>query len=213
MSVRSKLLQPSSNLCWYACICWDGKASCTSFKPTQSSRVDGWVLQQMEMWGNQIQLLLDLWLCIPATVDSHLLVVGEECVSQMAHTLVKLQDVMVCFCPLSDLPVVLVSNLYTANTCPQLSDPENGNVRQPNPALVGSVAVYTCNRGFNLVGSRTRVCQSDLGYSSTAPTCERMCIDIEKSLVVSYKPIHSYHLWAVEWSSQWECEAAKSSSR
>ena len=120
--------------------------------------------------------------------------------------------------------MVLVSNLYTANTCAQLSDPVNGNVRQPNPAPVGSVAVYTCNRGFNLVGSRIRVCQSDLSYSSQAPTCVGMCIEIEKTLILFIKPTQSLaSSWVIQsmgtWGSQvqqllvlWQCILAREDS-
>ena len=56
--------------------------------------------------------------------------------------------------------------------CRQLQDPENGAVTQRRLPFVGSVAVYTCNNGFELNGNSRRVCQSNGRYSGEAPVCE-----------------------------------------
>ena len=103
---------------------------------------------------------------------------------------------------------------YTAITCGQLSDPENGNVRQRRPAIVGSVALYVCNSGFRLDGQRTRVCQSDGSYSGQAPTCVGMFIvnKINVEYLNHNLPLYSQHLCTTKRSSEWECEAAKSSN-
>ena len=37
--------------------------------------------------------------------------------------------------------------------------------------LVGSTVTYTCDRGYDLVGTIFRVCQSDGTWSDSAPTC------------------------------------------
>lgn len=37
----------------------------------------------------------------------------------------------------------------------------------------GSVAVYRCSPGFELVGDRRRVCGQDGRFSSSAPICQR----------------------------------------
>ena len=58
-----------------------------------------------------------------------------------------------------------------AIVCDQLSDPNNGQVAQPNPAVVGSEAVYTCNSGFELNGVSRQVCQADGTYSQQPPVC------------------------------------------
>ena len=55
--------------------------------------------------------------------------------------------------------------------CDQLDDIKNGDVAQHNPALVGSVAVYTCNKGFKLVGPSRRVCLRDGSYTDREPLC------------------------------------------
>lgn len=69
--------------------------------------------------------------------------------------------------PLMLSPITLLSAIL----CGELSDPENGNVVQARPPIVGSVATYTCKRGFILVGSSVRVCQLGGTYSDQAPTC------------------------------------------
>ena len=46
----------------------------------------------------------------------------------------------------------VVISYFAAIVCDQLSNPENGQVTQPNPAVVGSEATYTCNSGFELNG-------------------------------------------------------------
>ena len=37
---------------------------------------------------------------------------------------------------------------------------------------VGTVALHSCDTGYNLNGGSTRTCQSDLTWSGSAPTCE-----------------------------------------
>ena len=74
---------------------------------------------------------------------------------------------------LSMLITLMVRVVYSAAiVCDQLSDPENGEVSQPDPAIVGSEAVYTCDHGFELDGVSKRVCQNDGTYSEQPPVCE-----------------------------------------
>ena len=56
--------------------------------------------------------------------------------------------------------------------CGGLSDPSNGQVSISDNTVGGS-ATYTCNSGYNLVGSETRFCQNDGSWSGDAPVCER----------------------------------------
>ena len=59
--------------------------------------------------------------------------------------------------------------------CPTLSDPENGHV-MVNTHTVGSVAYYTCNNGFTLIGTSMRTCvQNGLTgqWMSEGPICLR----------------------------------------
>ena len=62
-------------------------------------------------------------------------------------------------------------------SCPSLSDPDNGMI---SCSLGGDgvpsyedTCTYTCNTGYELIGSPTRTCQSDGSWSSSAPMCTR----------------------------------------
>ena len=55
--------------------------------------------------------------------------------------------------------------------CGQLPDPTNGLVTLTG-AVLGSTATYSCDTGFNLVGSTLRTCQANGLWSGSAPTCE-----------------------------------------
>ena len=56
--------------------------------------------------------------------------------------------------------------------CPDLMDPDNGRVDYETQ--VGSSATYTCNTGYQLIGTSTRTCQSDGTWSGSDPTCTCM---------------------------------------
>ena len=69
--------------------------------------------------------------------------------------------------------LVCIALLYfslTVVACPPLMDPLDGDVVWTNLS-VGSVAVYTCNRRFELVGNDTRTCQGDGMWSGEEPVC------------------------------------------
>lgn len=56
--------------------------------------------------------------------------------------------------------------------CGPLSAPDNGQIQILNTTL-GSPAVYSCNIGFNRVGTSRRVCTDSGNWSDTAPECQR----------------------------------------
>ncbi|CAG5134438.1 unnamed protein product, partial [Candidula unifasciata] len=61
--------------------------------------------------------------------------------------------------------------------CPLLDNPINGRV-----SVIGrtfsSIAGYTCNKGFRLVGVDARTCQADGTWSSEAPKCQSInCLE------------------------------------
>ena len=58
----------------------------------------------------------------------------------------------------------------TVVDCSTLENPINGVVTFANTTF-GSVATYSCNRGFVLDGNKTRVCQEDGLWSYEAPEC------------------------------------------
>lgn len=55
--------------------------------------------------------------------------------------------------------------------CNVLGAPSNGRLTLSRGNLVGSVATYTCNPGFQRNGDRTRVCQRNGEWTGTAPVC------------------------------------------
>jgi CUB/sushi domain-containing protein len=58
----------------------------------------------------------------------------------------------------------------TAIMCPTLPDPLNGNVLWTDLS-VNSLATYTCNGGFELIGSEIRTCLSDGAWNKEEPVC------------------------------------------
>ena len=67
--------------------------------------------------------------------------------------------------------------LQPSVSCPSHTDPNNGVMT----CLLGDDAIpsyedtcnFTCNTGYVLVGSDTRICQKDGGWSGTDPICLR----------------------------------------
>ena len=66
----------------------------------------------------------------------------------------------------------------TAVNCGSLTNPANGRVSHSGGTTFRKTATYSCNRGYNLVGSSTRTCQSTRRWSGSTPTCSRTCVVI-----------------------------------
>ena len=60
----------------------------------------------------------------------------------------------------------------TAVNCGALTNPANGQVSYTAGTTFGQTATYSCNMGYNLIGSRTRNCQATGRWSGSAPTCQ-----------------------------------------
>ena len=69
------------------------------------------------------------------------------------------------------LMVVYVWLTCAAITCEDLTDPENGRVSVPSNNFT-SVATYSCDLGFNLIGQRTRMCMQNRIWSGMPPRCD-----------------------------------------
>jgi CUB/sushi domain-containing protein len=64
--------------------------------------------------------------------------------------------------------------------CPDLDDPQNGDVDVDGPQRPGQIARYSCDGGFTLIGSNTRKCSSNGVWSGRAPICRSIdCGDPE----------------------------------
>ena len=62
----------------------------------------------------------------------------------------------------------------TVVDCGPLSNPDNGLVIFGTTTL-GSLANYSCNTGFALMGLSSRMCGVDGSWSGEIPVCEREC--------------------------------------
>ena len=52
-------------------------------------------------------------------------------------------------------------------------DPDNGEVELSTATMVfGSTASYSCDRGYNLNGSMSRVCMANGQWSEEDPICQ-----------------------------------------
>lgn len=75
-----------------------------------------------------------------------------------------------------------------ATVCPELSNPEFGSVTLTG-RTIGSNATYTCDSGYALEGSTTRVCErldvNSAGWSADAPTCQRTYACVKLSHILS----------------------------
>ena len=56
--------------------------------------------------------------------------------------------------------------------CDPLDKPDNGDVIIES-TLFQAVATYTCNPGYELVGTAQRICSGEGIWSGVAPICER----------------------------------------
>ena len=63
-----------------------------------------------------------------------------------------------------------ISVIIIGTTCSDLLPPTNGEVSVEGGSF-GDTAVYSCNPGFTLEGSATRVCMASGQWSDTPPTC------------------------------------------
>ena len=61
---------------------------------------------------------------------------------------------------------------FSKALCPDLSYPANGVVTVMGTS-VGDTASYTCNDGYELIGSMSVTCTSDGTWSDEPPMCRR----------------------------------------
>ena len=70
---------------------------------------------------------------------------------------------------------------HTVVNCEALTRPPNGQVDTSSGTTYNQVATYSCDTGYNLVGSSSRTCQTNGMWSSTAPVCVGMYIYLQAS--------------------------------
>lgn len=55
--------------------------------------------------------------------------------------------------------------------CPSIAASANGALTMAGDAILGNIATFKCNAGYQLVGSQKRVCAADGQWSGVQPTC------------------------------------------
>lgn len=66
--------------------------------------------------------------------------------------------------------IILLFNAVAID-CGGLSFPVNGEARISPNSKLGGLAIYKCRFGYELIGTDTRICQSDGRWSSRSPAC------------------------------------------
>ena len=61
--------------------------------------------------------------------------------------------------------------MHTVVDCGELDNPNNGQVSLDG-IIFGSIATYTCDTGFNLIGDMERICQANGNWSESEPVCQ-----------------------------------------
>ena len=77
-----------------------------------------------------------------------------------------------------------------AGVCPILDQPSNGSLVVSTYMVNGS-ALYSCNSGYQLVGSPTSNCLSTGNWSSSPPTCDR------KYYIISVDYMFALHVFVI----------------
>ncbi len=93
---------------------------------------------------------------------------------------------------------MVIKHLPTAVDCGPLTI-NNGAVDTSSGTTFMMTAIYTCNTGYNIVGSQSRTCGasgtsgattlSDGVWSQAAPVCESMlnqCVVVSHFFIISY---------------------------
>jgi hypothetical protein len=80
--------------------------------------------------------------------------------------------------------------------CGPLADPGNGRVEVQGNRLgndlygIGSLAIYSCNNPYEIVGSQIRQCRQE-GWTGNAPTCKApVCVNTREVFSMCASPCH-----------------------
>lgn len=63
--------------------------------------------------------------------------------------------------------------------CPPINAPASGVITMVGDAILGNIATFICNAGYQLVGSQKRLCAADGQWSGVQPTCNAgRCVEV-----------------------------------
>ena len=110
-------------------------------------------------------------------------------VLESAASIWKVLEIVLSWCRCTNMSIVVMMHVYmccymlfylmfvlkflnelTAKECPLLSDPQNGLVDAPSNT-VRSIARYSCQTGYNLVGMNEQECLTSAKWSGSPPSC------------------------------------------
>jgi len=72
----------------------------------------------------------------------------------------------------NDLLAQALSNDLLAQACDELPNPQMGQVTETNGGNYPSSATYSCDEGYDLIGTATRTCDTEGAWDGSAPSCE-----------------------------------------
>ena len=70
-----------------------------------------------------------------------------------------------------------LSNDVLAQACDELPNPQMGQVTKTNNGYYPSSATYSCDVGYDLVGTATRTCDTEGAWDGSAPACAPIVCD------------------------------------
>ena len=80
-------------------------------------------------------------------------------------------------------------------TCPPLTVPADGSISYSmdpddnNEYLSGTLATFSCNEGFEIFGESTRMCQHNMTWTKSQPSCQGALIIVEKNCILNVKTV------------------------
>ena len=74
---------------------------------------------------------------------------------------------------------IMIFLLLTVVDCGTLTSPENGSVSHTAGTTFRQTATYSCDKGYNLVGSNTHTCQATGFWSWNASNCQGVLLKSE----------------------------------
>ena len=92
-----------------------------------------------------------------------------------------------------NIKYVIIILLCVAVDCGDLEDPKYGQV-DVSTTIFGSIARYSCDKGFRLIGKKVRQCLINGEWSNEAPVCQSNCFIVPITLQLFFLGINrNYH--------------------
>lgn len=149
------------HLQWRVHACWRNAERMSGYWRVEWKWTDLWT------WAIDAPLIYSMYY----VYTRHLCVITmcARCMLYLSMWDTSIQKLSPSFCESQDW--IPISLHLAAIECDPLPDPKYGSVDVPD-TILGSVATYRCDKGFQLIGSNIRICEID-GWSGEEPICRR----------------------------------------